>query len=310
MDFNPNLVETYVYLNGQCYGNGMLFDRFVFVLYVLIMYIWFLAGVVSSTEYRYIPLLMMMASLLSVILVTLLQLQTLVRQNTIYSRGKWETVAWSSVHILLAGLFTMDTVEYTNVLVILGLAGILMTTVVFIVGTCACFVIIRDSREWQTHMHLTCICFWVLTQYMLLRTSGPNIHIVTSIPVACMFLLRIGEHFEYGCSARACIECILWLFAIVLHVVHEFQWLSSFIFFITCAIVVVTMALLTRHAAHLLLFAAMPLVLVSLLACAVYNRSWEGTQQQIMTIYDDMTAAPLERLPLDEQAENAWDDPL
>jgi len=288
----------------------MLFERFVFVLYVLVMYTWFLAGVASNSEYRVIPLSMMILSLLSVIVVTLLQLQTVVRQSSMFSGDRWSTVAWAAVHIVLSGLFVLDTFEYTNVLLTLGLAACLMTIVMFAVATCACFVILRDSREWQPHLHLACICFWVLTQYMLLRTSGPNIYIVTAIPVVCMFLLRLGEHIEHGCSAVAVLECVLWLVAIVLHVAHEFDWISSFVFFVTCAVVLVTMALLTRHAVHLILFAALPLVLVFLVVAAVCNRSWNNTLQQIMSMYDDMTAAPTERLPLDEQDENAWEDSL
>ena len=288
----------------------MLFDRFVFVLYVLIMYTWFLAGVATNTEYRVIPLCMMILSLLSVIIVTLLQLQTVVRQSTMFSGERWSTVAWATVHIVLSGLFVLDMFEYTNVLLTLGLAACLMTAVMFVVATCACFVILRDSHEWQPHLHLACICFWVLTQYMLLRTSGPNIYIVTAIPVLCMFLLRFGEHIEYGCSAAAALECVLWLVAIVLHVAHEFDGVSSFVFFVSCAVVLVTMALLTRHATHLILFATLPLVLVFLVTAAVYNRSWNNTLQQIMSMYDDMTAAPTERLPLDESDESAWEDSL
>lgn len=288
----------------------MLFERFVFVLYVLAMYTWFLAGLAADSSYRVIPLILMFASLFSVIFITMLQLQTMLRQKRMFSGDKWSTVVWSFVHILLSGLFMLDTFEYTNVLVVLGLAGIMMTIVIFIVSTCACFVIIRDSLQWQAHLHLTCICFWVLTQYMTLRISTPNAHVVTSIPIICMCMLRLGEHIEHACSIQSCMEFFLWVLCIALHVAHEYGQVSSFVFFISCAVVIVTISLLTRYTGHLFLIAAMPLILLSLFVYAVYKRkdhhSWDETMNDIMTVYDDIMTGSTERLPLDEDDEEAF----
>ena len=288
----------------------MLFDRFVFVLYILLMYTWFLGGVVLTSDYRCIPLILMIASLVSIIIVTRFQLQRLVRRNLMYSGDKWSTVAWASVHISICSLFLMDAFEYVNVLVILGLAGILMTTVMFIVGTCACFVIIRDSQEWQPHLHLLSICFWVLTQYMVLRTSGPNIHVITSIPVICMFLLRVGEHVEHACNIEACMECVLWCACIALHIAHEFGWLPSFIFFIACAVIIIAMSLFSKHSVNVILIAAMPFVLLALMVYTLYKRrtqTWQDTMQHIMSVYDDMMNEPEERLPLDSDDDDFTD---
>ena len=137
----------------------MLFERFVFVLYLLFMYAWFLLGTLYDTDWRFVPLFAIHSTLVSVIVVTLFQLQRIVKHDVDSHADRWSTVAWSAVHIFIPALFMMDGLEWVNVMVVLAIAGFGLTMMIFVVGVCSCYVIILNGRDWAPHIHLTCITF-------------------------------------------------------------------------------------------------------------------------------------------------------
>ncbi|MDA7838762.1 hypothetical protein N9A45_00345 [bacterium] len=273
----------------------MLFERFVFVLYVLSMYTLFFLGTLYESGWRYLPLLCMSTSLLCVIVVTLFQLQQIVRRNPMLAADRWSTVAWSGVHVFISFLFVLDGFEWVNVIVILCVAGLLLTCMILIVGVCSCYVIILNGQEWAPHIHLTCICFWVLVQYMSVRLPLDDLKYVTTVPVVAMACLRLYERVEDGCDKRSMAEMLLWVCSIVLHVCLDVGlWLpSTFYWCLLC--VVCGMIVLSRHMKQVGMLVVAPFACLPLCVYASfrYAQGYRAVDvgKELTRLFDEMTAA-------------------
>ena len=123
----------------------MLFDRFVFVLYLLFCYNWFLLGYLYDSPIKYTPIILLTLSLTIVCFITLLQLQMIIHQKRFKQNEKWATIAWSVVHIILCLLLMVDGLEIANIIVVGMMAGMLLTAVIVVVGTCSCYVIMLNG---------------------------------------------------------------------------------------------------------------------------------------------------------------------
>lgn len=291
----------------------MLFDRFVFVLYILFSYSWFLLGTVYDTPFRFVPILAMGFSLLSICIVTLFQLQTLVRRHRMRDSDRWSTVTWSVVHMILCGMFCLDGLEWTNVLIIFSIAGIFITIIIATVAMCSCYVIIQhsDNDGWCPHVHLTCICFWVLVQYMQLRLPSEELQYMTTIPVVLMAILRFVELLE-ECTVSSVVEMLLFLTAIVLHICQSIS--SPTVFFWGTTVSVCLMILFSQHQVALTLVIGLPFMLLplGLYLCvqAIRGFAFQKTLRELMQTYDELTAVELV-LSLDgSDDEDNWDDRL
>ena len=178
----------------------MLFDRFVFVLFLLFCYNWFLLGYLYDSSVKYTPIVIMVLSLCIVCIITLLQLQIIVKQKVLKLNEKWATIVWSLVHIVICLLLLSDGMELANILVIGMISGLLLTAIIVVVGTCSCYVIMLNGLEWYSHLHLTCICFWIVVQFMSIRLPATELQYTTTIPIVAMTILRFVEYVPEGCS--------------------------------------------------------------------------------------------------------------
>jgi len=123
----------------------MLFDRFIFVLYILFHYTWFLLGTLYKMPLRYFSVVSLALSLLSIVIVSFFQLQSVLYRQRLDTSDKWSGISWSTVHLVICGIFIIDGLEWANPLVIFGIAGLLMSVIIIIVGGCACFVIMQNE---------------------------------------------------------------------------------------------------------------------------------------------------------------------
>lgn len=291
----------------------MLFDRFVFVLYILFSYSWFLLGSVYESPFRFVPIVGMAFSLLSICLVTLFQLQTLVRRKQLIESDRWSTMTWSAVHVMLCVMLCLDGLEWTNVLILFCIAGIFVTLVITTVAICSCYVILQnsDTDDWSPHVHLTCICFWVLVHYMVLRLPSEELQYTTTIPVVLMGMLRVSDHLE-DCSWSAFAECCLFAIAIVLHVCRDSGVISPVVFFWGTTVSVCLMILFSKSQVALVLVILLPLLVVPLGVFVVIQclRGVSTTQTlaSLLQTYDEMTVEELV-LPLD-MIEVNWEERL
>jgi hypothetical protein len=287
----------------------MLFERFVFVLYLLFVYAWFLLGALYDSEYRYVPLLSMLLTLLSVTVVTMFQLQRIVKRSVMEQADRWSTLAWSLVHMCMSILFLLDSLEWVNVLVVLSVAGLGLTVMIMVVGVCSCYVIILNGRDWAPHIHLTCICFWVLVQYMSVRLPLDGLQYVTTVPVVAMAALRVYEHVEDGVDRWSALEICLWCACIVFHIFLDVGLWSARTFYWCLLAVVCVMTLMSRHVAKLatlcvMPFALMPLALYTCLRCAQGYRPVD-IGGEISKLYDELTAAkPMEPFELTHEEDD------
>lgn len=274
----------------------MLFERFVFVLYLLFVYSWFLLGALYKSDWRFAPLICMNLTLLSVVVITLLQLQKIVNRAALEQADRWSTVAWSTVHIIISALFIADGLEWVNVIVVLSIAGIGFTMLIVIVGICSCYVIILNGRDWAPHIHLTCICFWVLVQYMSVRLPMDGLQYVTTVPVVSMALLRVLEHFEDGLDKWSVLEMVLWCSCIVFHVFLDVGTWSAETFYWCLLIVVCCMTIISRHASKLFVLCLVPYAMLPLAmyTCFRYVQGYRSVDitTEISKLYDELTAAP------------------
>ena len=291
----------------------MLFDRFVFVLYVLFSYACFLLGCVYDTSWRFVPLIAMCLSLLSVIVVTLLQLQRLVKLQQLKQSDRWSTVLWSTVHIMVCVLFMLDGFEWLNIMVVLCVAGLLLSTLIVVVGICSCYVIIQNSRAWSPHVHLTCLCFWVVVQYMSVRLPMDGLQYVTTVPVIAMAATRMAENVEFGLDGLAVCECVLWFASVGLHVLLDVgAWSQEH--FLWCLLAsICVMICISRHSVKVFLLMALPFMAMpfAVYVCWRHVQGYKSLQicDEIMNKYDELTAAPplqpLEINPEDEDWETS-----
>jgi len=228
----------------------MLFDRFIFVLYILFHYTWFLLGTLYKMPLRYFSVVSLALSLLSIVIVSFFQLQSVLYRQRLDTSDKWSGISWSTVHLVICGIFIIDGLEWANPLVIFGIAGLLMSVIIIIVGGCACFVIMQNGNDWHAHIHLTCISFWVIIQYMILRLPETQYQYVTVIPIALMTLTRLTE---YDITKK---EIAAWFICSLLHVFYDVQMLSRKLFFWAVAAVILVMVL--REIKNIVLMVILP----------------------------------------------------
>ena len=286
----------------------MLLDRFVFVLYLLLGYTWFLLGAVLDTQVRYVSIVCMILTLLCMVVVSLWQLQVLMLHNALKTHDKWSTVAWSVQHILLCTILCLDGLEWTNAVVVLGLCGLLMTATIAVVGGCACFVIMQNGQDWHAHLHLTCVTFWVIVQYMSVRLPPDGPVVVTSVPIVFMTCIRLFEKTPAW-------QMLLWVGCIVLHVFRDLSVLPQITFLYLLAAVVLLLS--AYHHRVIITLLIMPLALVPTLVYIGVRRCGgiHVTQSltEVVRVYNALTVKELEPivLPLDEDfAEDDWNERL
>lgn len=289
----------------------MLFDRFIFVLYILFCYNWFLLGSQYELTLKYVPIISLLGTLSCICVITLLQLQTVVRQDAIKQHEKWETIVWSGIHMLLCILIIADGLEAANIVVIGLIIGILLTGIIIVVGMCACYVIMENGREWSGHVHLTCISFWIMVQFMSIRLPSPGFDYVTTAPVVLMALLRMLELCEGNDDVfRILREAFVWVICIVLHVLCT----AKLPFFWGTVVTVTFLIVFNRYFYAALFMAVLPLVSIVVLLYLVFKMptgsSFERTLRSMTQMYDEWTAEP-DILPLDvDFAEDDFDEQL
>lgn len=296
----------------MCLDCSMLFDRFIFVLYILFCYNWFLLGYLYDVWVAYVPIISLTCTMVSISIISLLQLQTVVRQDALKQHEKWETIIWSCVNVAFSVLFLSDALEIANIIVIGLLAGILLTGIVTVVGTCACYVIMLNGREWAAHVHLTCISFWVMAQYMTIRLPSEELNYVSTVPVCLMFILRMVELFEEKSSLLSVTkEGIVWIICIILHVLCEIGLVSKIVFFWGSAITSTFLIVFNKYTSSILLAFSLPCVSFGLAIYITYKRCKGMSTHIIFTtitkLYDEWTKEP-ERIPLDIEIEYGGED--
>lgn len=286
----------------------MLFDRFLFVVYILLGYVWFLLGTLYKTPFRYLSIISMTISLATIIIISLCQLQTLVNQTVLKTNDKWSTVAWSIVHMILCGMLIADGLEWANPVVIFGLCGLLMTVAISVVGGCACFVIINNGDDWHAHIHLICILFWVMVQYMDVRLPAAGFHFVTSLPIALMTCVRFVEQPGIG-------QMLLWVTALVFHILRDTGDISQETFYWLLTSIVLLMAVVNWK--NILLVSCLPvaLLLVSMfsMARAACGVPIQKSIVDCTKLYNEIMTQDLDTMviPLDEEySEQDWDERL
>ena len=292
----------YMYLFASVLGHWMLFDRFVFVLYLLLGYMWFLLGTVYESEWRFVSIVLMMLTLFSTVVISLLQLQILLLKNAMQAHDKWSTIAWSVHHLLLCIVLCADGLEWMNIVVVLGFCGVVMTLTIAVVSGCACFVIMQNGEDWHAHIHLTCISFWVMLQFMSTRLPADNVLIIRTIPVVLMSCIRVFE----GVSWR---QMPLWGVGIVLHVLRDTGVLSQLYFLWMLSTTLVVLAFVHRRAIRTLVvipFALVPTILFIILRMCCGTAA-STSLIEVVRLYNEFTARDLEPivLPLDEDADGA-----
>lgn len=285
----------------------MLFDRFIFVLYLVLGYVWFLLGTLYETPYRYMSIISMMASLLAIIVISLCQLQILIQQDKLETNDKWSTITWCCTHLILCGMFCLDGLEWTNIVVIFGLCGLLMTTTILIVASCACFVIMKNGEDWYAHIYLVCVMFWVLVQYMDVRLPS-NFSAITTMPVILMACIRLVEH-------TTILQLVLWTLGLSLHILRDTDILTQETFYWTLSVVIVVMTL--RHYKPLFLIITLPFMLLSwtfyVLCLQMRGVPMRESMLFWVEFYNDIMFKDLETvvIPLDvEIDEENWDERL
>ena len=288
----------------------MLFDRFIFILYLLLCYTWFLLGTLYLQPLRYVSIVSMIVSLLSIIVISLCQLQILVERESLSTSDKWSTIAWSTVHIFVGVIFCIDGIELTNPVVLFGVLGLLMTVVILVVTGCACFVIIQSGEDWQAHVHLVCVTFWVIVQYMTLRLPVTQIQFITTIPIVLMACIRTSE-----LSREQWFQYIPWFVCIIIHITRDmaiievstFCWILVSVILILSASQWRTLVILT-----MLPFALLPLFVYICCAC-LFGKSIQHSLVSIAQMYNEFVKKDMELivLPLDGDYDGRdWDESL
>jgi len=286
----------------------MLFDRFIFVLYILLGYVWFLLGTIYETPFRYLSIVSMMISLTTIIIVSICQLQTLINQSTLKTNDKWSTIGWSFVHVILCGMLCLDGLEWVNPVVIFGLCGLLMTIAIFVVGGCACFVIINNGDDWHAHIHLICILFWVMVQYMDVRLPAVGFHFVTALPIALMTCVRFVEQPGVG-------QMLLWVIALIFHILRDTGDITQETFYWMLTSIVLLMAVVQWK--NILVISCLPLaglsVSVWIIARLMCGVPILASARSVTKTYNEIMTQDLEPMviPLDEEySEEDWDERL
>lgn len=290
----------------------MLFDRFIFVLYILSSYAWFLLGMHYHSDAKCIPLISMLLSLSCVIIISLFEIQKLFLQEKIVSSAdRWSTILWSIVHIILCLLMLLDGLEYINPMLVFALAGLVLSIVVMTVMTCSCHVILRNSHSWTPHIHLTCISFWVVMQYISIRFPDAPMEWMTTPPIVCMTIIRV---FEWSQDRYMDIfEAILWILCCVFHICYDTGQLPRLSLYWTMVVAVFVMGLLTKHHTDLLLFVTIPIIALPILMYLCVARltglQYSEAVERILEKYEEMMKEPdIDLIPLDVPEDDDWDE--
>jgi hypothetical protein len=289
----------------------MLFDRFVLVLYVMFNYSWLLLGVFYDSPIRILPLTSLLFSMLSVIIVSLFQLQTIVQQQVGDEDDRWSTISWASVHLCLCTLFLIDTLELANTLAIFLVAGIFITFTTFAVMIMSCKIIANGSNVWIPHVHLTCVCFWILVNY--LYASLPiNLPFMTFVPVVLMFVLRL---YEQNLLIYKCMESLLFFIALVIHISFDLKLITAEHFYLLIVIIISIMTVVSREFKSIFTIFSLPFLLCGLFIYSFFAMlsGQTPTIQQLTEKYNDFVNEndDLIVLPLDgEDIEDNWDEHL
>lgn len=289
----------------------MLFDRFVLVLYVMFNYSWLLLGVFYDSPIRILPLTSLLFSMLSVIIVSLFQLQTIVQQQVGNEDDRWSTISWASVHLCLCTLFLIDTLELANTLAIFLVAGIFITFTTFAVMIMSCKIIANGSNVWIPHVHLTCVCFWILVNY--LYASLPiNLPFMTFVPVVLMFVLRL---YEQNPLIYKCMESLLFIIAIVLHICFDLKQITAEHFYQLVVIIIIIMIIVSGELKRIFTIFSLPFLLCGLFIYSLFAMlsGQTPTIQQLTERYNEFVNEndDLIVLPLDgEDIEDNWDEHL
>ena len=293
----------------------MLFERFVFVLCLMFNYAWFLLGCLHDTPWRFVPIACLLLTLLATIVVTLFQLQVIVKQRQLPQTDRWSTVLWCTAHCFICILFIADGTEWLNILVIMSIAGIFLTVVIAVIGICSCYVIIQNSHDWTPHVHLTCICFWVLVHFMSIRLPASDLQFITTVPVVAMGILRCVEHIEDGVSRWSFGEMLLWFICIALHACLDMQWMSKVFFFWTLTIVACLMVLMSGQLKTMLVLLSLPIGLCGMVCFIAFQKmrgyDTAASIQTMMMSYENATQPKDTRLPFEiDTHEEDFETPL
>jgi len=247
-------------------------------------------------------MLTMIMSLATVSVVTMLQLQTIMRETPFKQHEKWATVAWSTVHIILSSLIIADSFEAANILVIGLMIGLLLTGVIVVVGTCACYVIMLNGKEWYAHIHMTCISFWVMAQFWSIRLPSEELNYLGTAPIIMMAILRIVSTIEDGLDSRFCAEIVAWIVCIALHLICDQGGLQKETFFWGTCITVTVLILLNKHAKAIAFMFALPFVTLALgiyfLLARKRGQSFQTMLENARRAYEVYTQEP-DLLPFD-----------
>ena len=287
----------------------MLFDRFIFVLYILFHYTWFLLGTLYQIPLRYFPIISLALSLLSVVVVSFFQMQSILHKRMLDVSDKWSGISWSVVHLVICLIFIVDGLEWANPVVVFGIAGLLMSSVIIVVGSCACFVIMQNGNDWHAHIHLTCVSFWVIIQYMILRLPEMQFQCVTVIPIALMTLTRLTE---YDITKK---EIVAWFICSLLHVFYDVQLFGRESFFWSIAAVIMVMVL--KELKNIMLMAILPFGIISALLYVCFlilcGNPVQVPLRNIGQIYNDYVAPDDSLIILSfeqDDIEEDWDERL
>lgn len=286
----------------------MLFDRFIFVLYILFGYIWFLLGTLYETPYRYLSIVSMMISLMTIVVISLYQLQILINQDRLDTNDKWSTIAWSCAHLFLCSIFCLDGLEWANAVIIFGLCGLIMTVAILVVSSCACFVIMKNGEDWHAHVHLVCIMFWVIVQYMDIRLPSEEFQFMTALPIALMTCVRFVE------QPGAC-QMLLWCITLVFHILRdqhimgqfEFYWLLTFVIIVMSTVNIKSILIITG-----LPFAVLPTLLYICLK-KICGTPARDSIISVVKLYNEVMTKELDLvvLPFDQEFnEEDWSERL
>lgn len=249
-----------------------------------------------SSQLSKIPLILNALSLISVTIVSLYQLQTIIKASKVAQADRWSTVIWSSVHIVLCVLFLCENLQFLNILVVLCLAGVLLSIMICIVAICSCYVIISNSRDWAPHVHLTCLCFWVVVQYMSVRLPMDDISYVTTVPVIAMASLRVLEHYEDGIDRLSVVEWTLWIMCTWFHICLDVGWWKPATFYWLMFGVLAIMLSISGHWRDVCVLAGLPFILFGMWCYTMYRYiqgyQYIDIQSEITKMYEELTAAP------------------
>ena len=287
----------------------MLFDRFVFVLYILIHYAWFLLGTIYHIPMRYCSIISLTCSLIAVLVISLFQLQKIIDQKQTIVSDKWSTIAWTCVHLAICCICILDGLEWVNPIVIFGISGVLMSIVIIVVGICACFVIMQDGTDWHAHIQLTCVSFWFIIQFMILRLSNIEFRFVTVVPIALMTITRLSEQYVYKT------ELCAWFVCCLLHVLYDVRILNSEIFLWSCVGIVTLLVSMELKSVFLLTILPVFLTLTTLYIVfrVLCGTNVHTSLSDLRTIYNDYIVPDdsLSMLPFEgDTGEDDWDTKL